>query len=573
MHLLAVSINGLLDTKNFYPLALELKAKHSINVDICSFKKDLVDKIAQYDGLIVGSDWNQNADIVRAFNERGKKTFLVQSEGMFLDEKQWYARKPPITQYACLWGHVHERIFRERGYRGISIVTGPPRLDTYLNFKPSLTREEVYSEIGLDDPKKDYILFIGQFFAEGEWGRPLFDAQVALTEFACKTPDDFYAVVKSHPQEATSAFFSRAELCKRIGGGHVVVVDRGAHTEAVEITTLLYHAGAVVSFSSTASMEAAFLGRPSAIFEGGLESPLANGVMASLPRVSSAEDLRALVSQGPRPEQLEPFASLFLPGPITGRFTRDTAAAIARFAREPASEYARSVRLPPKPESDEDTAGVAAFRQVSIDAHTSLAELITKVGGDSLASLPSYDIREAGYYQSLHDQNNGYQVNNWMVPEAADILRHEPRHVVEIGCGNGRFLHAIAGRVEKVTGLDFARSPKLSTDLPNNVQFIQADVTVGEIPAADLICSADVLEHLSRDDVLRIIERLHEKSLINYHVIACYDDGHSHMTIEPPAWWLYAFKRLSTDYRIKDIRPRRGSSKQLVCVITNSKLN
>ena len=174
MRYLAVALNGILDLRNFYPLALELLAKHSIVVDVATFE-DGQAKLAQlYDGLIVGSDWNQNGDLVRAFRAAGKRTVLLQSEGMFLDPRQWYAGAFPLTDLACLWGAEHETIFRERGYGGATVITGPPRFDIYAGFRPLLGREEVYETLGLDDPGKPYILVLGQFFPEEEFGEALY---------------------------------------------------------------------------------------------------------------------------------------------------------------------------------------------------------------------------------------------------------------------------------------------------------------------------------------------------------------------------------------------------------------
>lgn len=172
----------------------------------------------------------------------------------------------------------------------------------------------------------------------------------------------------------------------------------------------------------------------------------------------------------------------------------------------------------------------------------------------------------SSYYQHIHQTNDAYKVNNWLVPEIDAMLSISPKSVLEVGCGNGRFLAAIRGRVERVTGVDWARSPVLD-ELGVSVDFEMRDVTRDELPKADLVCSADVLEHIAPEWLQQTLQRLHRAGRDQYHVIACYDDGHSHLSIMEPQAWLVAFRLLSQRYRIIDVRPRRDDPAQVVCVI------
>ncbi len=174
----------------------------------------------------------------------------------------------------------------------------------------------------------------------------------------------------------------------------------------------------------------------------------------------------------------------------------------------------------------------------------------------------------AADYQRLHDGDAGYQNNNWLVDHAAVIASARPETLTEVGCGNGRFLRAIAGSVRNVIGLDWARSPLLG-QLPSNVHFQSTNVLTDALPRADICCSADVLEHFTPDALPALIAKLHESARLNYHVIACYDDGHSHCAVLHPGQWLGLFKTVSATYEIAAIIPRRGRPDQLVCVITN----
>lgn len=175
---------------------------------------------------------------------------------------------------------------------------------------------------------------------------------------------------------------------------------------------------------------------------------------------------------------------------------------------------------------------------------------------------------EAEYYQRLHDENPAYQTNNWMVAEKCAVLAARPKSVLDIGCGNGAFAFAIAPEVERVLAVDWAMSPKL-TDRPANVEFIRSDITREPLPRADVACSSDVLEHFAPESLYKVIGNCAAAAPLQYHVIACYDDGHSHLTVMQPSAWLALFWRFCPTVRLHRIDCRRNNSSQLVCVISN----
>ncbi|MCA3351576.1 MAG: hypothetical protein INF97_13360 [Roseomonas sp.] len=333
MRLLGLCVNGILDAKNFLPLAIELRTRHRIILDVMDFGSFTDELVGRYDGLVVGSDWNQNRKIVEKFLSLGKRTVLVQSEGMFIDPAKWYIGKPPITGLACLWGNVHAELFRARGYHGEIAVTGPPRFDIYHRFISRFSRSEIFERLGIYRDARPYVLFLGQFFPKGEFGPALMGIQKQMTEFACRTPSSFRVLIKCHPQETQAGYFSRADIVKAAGTDHVTVVDNGGHTELIEITNLISEAELVVSYSSTASIEAALLGRPSAIFDDTHESPLANGTIAQLPVVKTPTEVRDLALAPVDAYAVQNFIQRFLPGGINGDFTEKTAAAIAVYLR------------------------------------------------------------------------------------------------------------------------------------------------------------------------------------------------------------------------------------------------
>ncbi|WP_311272511.1 MULTISPECIES: hypothetical protein [unclassified Rhizobium] len=176
--------------------------------------------------------------------------------------------------------------------------------------------------------------------------------------------------------------------------------------------------------------------------------------------------------------------------------------------------------------------------------------------------------RTANDYQRLHDHDRGYQDNNWLVDHCDVISSVKPEVVVEVGCGNGRFLRKIAPLVPNVVGLDWARAPQLAV-IPDNVEFRTTDVLKDEIPNGSVCVSADVLEHFEPHALPALIKKLHEAARFNYHVIACYDDGHSHCSVFHPGQWLALFKTISPDYRLVATITRPGRPDRIACVITN----
>lgn len=187
--------------------------------------------------------------------------------------------------------------------------------------------------------------------------------------------------------------------------------------------------------------------------------------------------------------------------------------------------------------------------------------------------LANYTNCNQEYYQRLHDEHPAFQQNNWMLSELDTLKLYPARSVVEIGCGNGKFLAAGAPHFERITGIDWAHAPTIDEILVSNAntRFIQADLigSFPDTPNFDLLLSADFLEHLPTTALSGALARYHSKARFHFHKIACYDDGHSHLSILDPVDWLALFKAISPDYTIFSLEKRLGDSTKLVCCITN----
>jgi len=173
----------------------------------------------------------------------------------------------------------------------------------------------------------------------------------------------------------------------------------------------------------------------------------------------------------------------------------------------------------------------------------------------------------ASFYDQQHEDAD-YRRNNWLLDQVETVKRIAPRTIVEIGCGNGRFLRAVAPYAAQVIGVDWAHSPEL-VDLPDNVSVLRADVVTGAVPAGDVICSADVLEHFAPRDIDAVVSKLVGAGPFQHHVIACYDDGHTHLSILPPAAWLAIFRKYCPTAYLAAVDYRRRDPTQIVCVVSN----
>lgn len=176
---------------------------------------------------------------------------------------------------------------------------------------------------------------------------------------------------------------------------------------------------------------------------------------------------------------------------------------------------------------------------------------------------------DSAYYQHLHEASPRYRQLNWLLDELPLLRAAGGRSLIEIGCGNGLLLAQAARHWPQVTGVDWARSPTLDAVLRAcpQLRFVQQDLchfAPGE--HHDLLVSADVLEHLPPAQLPGTLRRLHAAATWGFHKIACYDDGHSHLSVLPPQAWLALFEDAApgAGYRLlrQQDRARRGSARR-----------
>jgi hypothetical protein len=168
-------------------------------------------------------------------------------------------------------------------------------------------------------------------------------------------------------------------------------------------------------------------------------------------------------------------------------------------------------------------------------------------GGPMLDLIQSRQtIANDRYYSFLHATHEGFQQNNWLAPFARTLGRLKAKRVVECGTGNGAFASAIADYCSDVIGLDWAPSPHFPR-YRAGISFQLWDALKDLVPPSDLVCSADFLEHMPPIIVTDVLRNMLSAAPAQFHVMACYDDGHSHLTIESAEAWLSRFNDIAAD--------------------------
>lgn len=181
------------------------------------------------------------------------------------------------------------------------------------------------------------------------------------------------------------------------------------------------------------------------------------------------------------------------------------------------------------------------------------------------------------HYEELHRTSQKYQCNNWLLEDLPRLTTAGAESILEVGCGNGLFLEQAVNHWAEVVGVDWVRSAVLDRVLNSHpgIRFVQDDVLELDVGRHfDLIVSADFFEHLGPASVTALIRRLHACGGAGYHKIACYDDGHSHLSVFGPRRWLRLFEEAApgAGYRIERRSFRKAKRKKPVVVITNLKV-
>lgn len=204
----------------------------------------------------------------------------------------------------------------------------------------------------------------------------------------------------------------------------------------------------------------------------------------------------------------------------------------------------------------------------SLSTSAQLADIITQMFLDRTVTQPIRNSLSQSYYEKLHSEDDGYRKNNWLLSEISEIQKVNPTVITELGAGNLKCAIAMSKQGYTVNAVDWVQCIN-PCDLPSGVRFMKRDITLEEIPKSDLCCSADFFEHLAPKSLLSVIENASASARYGYHKIACYDDGHSHLSVLSPLEWLNLFKRFSFGFYIKRVSFRRDKINSPVVTLSN----
>lgn len=181
--------------------------------------------------------------------------------------------------------------------------------------------------------------------------------------------------------------------------------------------------------------------------------------------------------------------------------------------------------------------------------------------------------QDSNYYVNAHREIRGYQENNWMMPFTRALLKYKFDTIVECAAGNGEFAETLAPHVKNYWALDWAPSYLVPYSAPN-LHYLRWDAYQDALPDGNLACSADFLEHIREQQLDDVLGNILRAAPNQFHVIACYDDYHSHLTIKPANWWLDRFINVSKAISHKNQNwqlldwPLRDSSRP-IAIVTN----
>lgn len=169
------------------------------------------------------------------------------------------------------------------------------------------------------------------------------------------------------------------------------------------------------------------------------------------------------------------------------------------------------------------------------------------------------------YYEKRH-QGQAYKRNNWLLDEPW-IKDLKLESILEIGCGNGKFLETLIGKIPFVYGVDWVKTDLIKElEKQSKLVFFQMDGRVDLRVRVDLVVSADYLEHLRPEDFPSVLKIYDSYSPKQYHKIACYP-SEGHTMVRTPQEWESIFKEVDPAYSIDKVSIRKNKQElQVVCI-------
>lgn len=160
-----------------------------------------------------------------------------------------------------------------------------------------------------------------------------------------------------------------------------------------------------------------------------------------------------------------------------------------------------------------------------------------------------------GQYHNLSNKKDEY--NTSMAQRALCIKNlFKPESVLELGCGTGQFVDMLRMGDVKAVGIDISEYTTKDKDY-----LISGDVSVIEWPDVEMVCSFDLLEHLTEEQINIVIDKCSKYNTIFHSISTGFEDygdvsflkdmDKSHISMYSPSWWFKKFyDKYNTSYFI-----------------------
>jgi len=134
------------------------------------------------------------------------------------------------------------------------IVFGNPYHNFLKNWKPVLTKAELFQKLGLDDLQKKIVLYAPDPLSNVDGINTFGFDEIMATKILVKTikelGDKFYFLLNPHPNQ-------NVEMLESLGGNEMRILPAGT-----DVNMIIYYADVVIGFFSSLLIEAGIINRP-----------------------------------------------------------------------------------------------------------------------------------------------------------------------------------------------------------------------------------------------------------------------------------------------------------------------
>lgn len=216
-------------------------------------------------GLVLTFDWAPVMRIIASVCEELEiPRVLIPHESVFINRSLYYWDKTalasvPVADIVLAWGQLHKDIFIERGYPEERIqILGSPKLDTYFDYQPLLSREQFCRLFGLDTGKNIVIFAVQPLDSQLDTSVARMDQKRAVKDLLVLSKTlDFQLIVRLPPSGGN--ILGNALTASIQSSNSAVLDDSNCYLVAPE--EAIYHCRLVISINSTMLFEATLAGR------------------------------------------------------------------------------------------------------------------------------------------------------------------------------------------------------------------------------------------------------------------------------------------------------------------------